>query len=480
MGDLHTTESELEAIRKEVGEVGKLGKEERDILRSYGSQITALRRDIVMVKKQTEFEINRRKEIESMIDRETTSSIPPEHLEAVRRRERDIEEIKAEKAAMLEWLQRGVSEAQRITMQVEALKASGEAANATESELQRDTRRLQQMQERLRTDTEEAKAKIAKMKDAIQTLEEHREHQISLTSVTEDILRSSQTDVDRLSSELASLRDRARDVETIEVSVGCLAASVRRAQHTLDLLHLNVMRGEEPVDDDGYDSEEDADGTNLSPVVMSSTKAKIGRCDALLVTLWSSLKTFEQDQKARTHRNMQDHEHNIRQQRQELNELRKRLEADLEAKRKDADIRIPQLKGFIAMREKALQDAYKLHYSEEEVEGGLSNVSSFNLLKYIEEENKRLQAENADLRVVHDQLEGKVAALDDDYSAVRELKRRYRDLEAQKTVLSHSIKECEGQNRELKFYFHEEQASLPARKKKEPWRVNQLETSPLR
>jgi hypothetical protein len=260
---------------------------------------------------------------------------------------------------MLEWLQRGVSEAQRITMQVEQLKANNETVRATEAELSRDERRLKQMQERMQLEIDESKTKIGKMKETIAALEEHAEHQGSLTSVTEDILRSALSDVDRLSADAEQLRVRARDVETIEVAVSCLAASARRAEHNLSLIHNAVLRGEEPKDDDGYDSEEEADSTNATTVVMSSTKARLGRCDALLLTTWSALKTFELDQRVRTQREMKNFAATLAKSKAELEELRLQLRKEMEQNQIETDQRVQQLRGFIAMREEALKRKWR-------------------------------------------------------------------------------------------------------------------------
>ena len=471
---------QLDEIRTEIKRLGDIGKEERDVLRNYGSQITAIKRDLNLVRKQIDFERERRQELEKTLDAERSETLPSEHAEAIKRREDDIRLIRDEKAAMLEWLQRGVAEAQRITMQVEALKASVTTSESTAQELLADKRKLEEMHSRLELELEETKAKIKRLTEGRTTLEEHTEHQAGLISVTEDIIKSTQADSDRLAADVNKLQTRGRDVETMEITVGCMAAAVRHALHDLEVIHNAAAKGEVPPDDE-YDSEEEADDTQLTPVVISGTKAKIGRCEAILVTLWSSLRRFDADQKYRADNATRAHNEKVALLQKELDQLRIFIFEDLKKLRQSNEIREPMLRRFLNAREEAMKKAREESPSQQE--GGSSDAQGafqmqpFSLLDYIECENAKLAQEVGEIEEDTARLRARVSEMEKDYSAVKELKQTYRELESEKAVLSHSIRKAESENRAIKMSVQERSLlKVPTVKPKQrPWKVNALD-----
>lgn len=468
-------------IKDEVQRLSEMGVREQELERKFGSQVGSMRRDLQLVNRQIDFERERRSELDRQIAIERSDQVPPEHAQAVARREEDIKAIKDEKNGMLEWLQRGVSEAQRLSVELEKQRRTTQTSVATKIELESDRARLRQLEERLSSEVEETREKIRQLQNQRTTLEDHTHQQSSLIAVTKDITDGAVVDKSRLDGDVEKLQQRARDVETVELAVSCLAASVRRCLHTLETLNDRIAKGavlndyNDLDDDDAYDSDADADPTRVSTVVLSSTKAKIGRSQALLLTLQSSLKRFETDQLGRALHEKKHHGQNLEAHRVECDRAVKESNAEVDFLRSIVELREPQLRNAMALRRKAVEESpnyFEVLGVTEEPE----RDNRFGLLRYYDDENTSILAKMTELGMENQRLESKVKSLDADYTAVKELKKQYRELEATKMLLSQGLRELETDNRDLKFTMSENaMESAPSTKsKRPPWKANPL------
>jgi chromosome segregation ATPase len=466
------TEGDVSALRADVTKLSDLNRQAKDMSKSYASQAAALKRDLALVQRQIDFERERRKEIQRMVDVERTEAIPSEHSEAVARREEDVRTVKEEMAAMMEWLKRGIAEAQTISLDCESLREKASTSHVTQAELQAEKQRLEQMERRLTVEVADAAGKIKRLQDASIGLEEHTDHQKSLLSVTRDITFSAVADRDRLRADVDELQKRAREVETIEIAVSCMAASVRRSLHTLEVLQNAVAHGtlatemDADDDNDGYDSDNDADPTRVTPVVLTSTKAKIGRCEALLLTLYSSLRRFDHDEQLRQTRFRAEYNEEQRAALDHLNAFKKHCAGEVAHLMSIVNIREPQLRMAIDLRNRA-------NNSETGV-AVFGDAPSFTLTEYYEVENHKLADEVDRLRLENESIRAHAATLEGDYNAVRELRREYRELEARKMSLSQGLRKEEDDNRLLKLDLNEvkgDRAASPSSNKRPPWRA---------
>ena len=448
-------------------DLAELSARDQDLTRGYTSQLSALKRDLTVVARQIELERDRKQEVERLIEVERQEVVPSEHVEAIVRRDDELRSVRDEKEAMLEWLRRGVNEAQRIAVQAEQLKASVEAASATRGDAESELSRLKGMESRLGTEIEDTTAKIKRLRDARNSLEEHTEHQRSLLGVTADITRSAKVDSSRLSHDAEELHQRHRDIETIEYSVSCLAAAVRRCQHGVEVLNKAVANGEAAADlpdADAYDSGDDADETSNTPVVMSSTKAKIGRVDALMQTLRSSLRRYETDQVHRVALAKSTFEKDRQEAAVANEELRRQCQHEAEEWRNLIAIREPQLFNAQRLRDEAIAKGMESGIDEGEV--------AFSLVRYYERENERLGNDVARLEKSNRGVVDRYQEFEADYNAIRELRKEYRELEAKKMVYAQTLRAEEAENAEAKFALRElSMATSPAPKpKKKAWR----------
>ena len=433
---------------------------------AYNAQISALKRDVSIVNRQLEFEIERRKEVMKLIDNERQDVVPDEHLTAVVRRDEEIRAIRDEKEAMLEWLQRGVNEAQKMSMSLESMRAAHRTAMEQQSDLANDKKRLIEMERRLTLEIEDAKQKIHRIEETRSVMTDHTEQQKSLLHLTRDITVSTQADLDRLTAELDRLQTRARDLETVEIATGCMAASVRRCLHTLESLNDAISKGvlmEDLADDDGYDSDTDADSTRSAAVILSSTKSKIGRVDALLLTLRSVLKRYDQDIASRA-------SHAAAVLHAEKSQFVRERDALLTEMSRD----VSQLRQLSSQREEQLRRALDLHNKATSVyvsDPSGEGSKPFSLIDYYHEDNARMIKLKASLSQDNAQLLAKVQERTTDYDAIRELRREFHDLESRRMVLSSSLKQSEGENTELRHALFELEVSLPLKQKaRPPWK----------
>jgi DNA repair exonuclease SbcCD ATPase subunit len=468
------TSPAVAAVRDGVDRLGTLHRQARDVSKSYATQASALKRDLALVQRQIEFERERRKELERMMDIERGENVPMEHAEAVARRDDDIRGVVEEKTAMFEWLRRGVAEAQRISMECEALRERAESSHLTQAELRAEKDRLEQMERRLTVEVADAAGKIRRLSDAAVALEEHTDHQRSLLSVASDITRSAGADRQRLQQDVDELQKRAREVETIEIAVGCMAGSVRRALHTLERLQGAVENGSlaERLDDDladDYDSEDDADNTRATSVVLTSTKAKMGRCEALLLTLHSTLKRFEHDERVRKSRYQGEFKEELTTAVDYLKAQKKRFASELAALEDILHTRDKQLRTAVSLRDQA-------NRSETTLES-FGELTNFSLTEYYEIENRKLLQEIDKLRIEQKRLEEKGGPMEGDYNAVRELRREYRELEARKLVLTQALRKEEEDQQTLKLALEDfgtssgGKSASPSSKRRAPWRT---------
>lgn len=465
---------QLNDVSEQVRHLDDLSRQHREVSRSLTSQAAALRRDLALVHRQVEFERERRRELERLAETERLEGVPHEHREAVIKRDEDLRAIREEKLAMMEWLRRGVSEAQGISMEVESLRVKVDSSTATQSELQSERQRLEDMERRIAQEIEEATLKIKRLTESAIALNEHADHQRSLLNVTTDIFRSTVVDRARLQEDVDILQKRARDVETIEIAVGCMAASVRRALHVLERLHESVAKGKladelEDAELDGYDSGDDADPTRSTPVVLSSTKAKMGRCEALLLTLQSSLRRFEHDEQHRQKTFRDKYVEELKQEQQALTSFKAQCDAEIALLTGIVTARDQQLRVAMQLRDNALSSGRHVDV----MTGGDPSNPTFSLTDYYylelsrtKREIERIQAENLKLAEHNSMAEG-------DYAAVKQLKREYRELEAKKMCMAQELRDAETENRSMKFDLFENKATAasPNAKARPPWKV---------
>ena len=441
-------------------------------------QASVLRRELAALEKQSIFESHRRGEAEQALQREQRAAIAPEHAAAMLRREEEIRRIREEKEAMTEWLHRGVAEASRIAEQIDLLRDSQTQTVATEQDLKQDNDKLFAMEKQLQRELEEVKAKLVAVREHRDILESESLHVSQVvgaaTEVISDVIKNKLT----LEEETENLKLRMRDCEVIEIAVSCSAAAVRRTLHELERLYASTSRGEhveDSDDDEDYDSGDDgAGGTVFPPAQLASSRANVARCDTLLETLWSCLSRFGSDQSVREIQKRRNHQDLVKEMQTELQDLKERSDFHIKQQIDENRRREPLLRRYIQLRnERTAAVASELAGST-----GPVPVEQFNLLRELEKENDGIAEQRDATFAEFKQYKSRADSVEADYRAVKEMKRLYRELETQKTMLSHEIRSAEQENKSMKLLLWGNAptravsaAKVPGSTEKKKWRA---------
>lgn len=465
----HDVRHEVETLRRDMNALNALNLDEQQASAAVHSTLGGLRRDLTSVMKQLEQE-----QESSRILREEALAVhrdplPQDHFEALAQRERDIQVVKEEKRTIFEWLQRGVSEAQKISADADQYRLKLGELDRTRASIEAENAAQESAQQKLQLEIEELKAAVRKNREARDATEMQIEQQQSLLLSLKTLMTSSESQKASIQEERERLLVRVRDVERIEIAVGCMAASVRRAQHHLQKLLDDAASAEFGPDEDDFDSEHEADATTISHAVLASTKAKVARCDALLASIWNAMKRIDVDNLRRTATLEAAHNDVRTQLLRELDSTRDSFKREIAKLTATYEKRGEELKRFLVVREEAVKKAAAMAF-------GIEDERPFSLMEYFELDNDRLRKERQELRELNERLKEKVASRQADFDALTEMRREYRDMDARKSILAHEIRKVEDDNRRLTLAMHETPAETPkASPKRPPWRANVLD-----
>ncbi|KAH9580005.1 hypothetical protein LSM04_006097 [Trypanosoma melophagium] len=261
------------------------------------------------------------------------------------------------------------------------------------------------------------------------------------------------------------LRRKVAMVETTEAAMGCLAACSHRTLHELWKLSVTLNstdvlgKWKETEDDtDSFDSEDGADSTPHSPVVLTSAKSILDRCDLCLCTIWSGLSRVAFDEA-----------HHRRQKDMRYEEAYVTVERDFEMTMQKCDAHLQQLRDELEMwkikhstfeslvkaqevrdkktREKFIQIiTVKMKImTVAEKKDEIDVIESFATEARLEKAS--LEDDHHHLQATKESLEKKLDLATNDYKCVGELKHEYRDLELKKSELVRINEQLRKKNR---------------------------------
>jgi hypothetical protein len=414
-------------------------------------QASVLRRELAAVEKQTIFEAHRRAEAEQTLEREQRAAVPPEHAASMLRRDEEIQRIRDEKAAMTEWLQRGVAEADRIAQQIELLAEAQAQAVATAEDLRKENAQLVIMERRLAGEFQEASAKLISVREHRDILLSEAQHVSNVVGTTTNVISEVVQNKQTLEDETEKVKLRMRDCEVVEIAVSCLAAGVRRTLHELEILNNKATVGEHVEDsdeDEDFDSGDDETGGSVfPPAQLTASRAHISRCDALLATMASCLNRFGADQSLRELQKRRNHQELLREMKAELQDLRDRSDYHIKKLIEESRRREPLLRQYLELRNERMAK----HSAQLASGTGVVSVEPFNLLAILEQENAELQTQRDERLAEYKDYKTRADSAEADYRSVKEMKRLYRELETQKTMLSHEVRSAEQDNKARKL-----------------------------
>ncbi|KEG13040.1 hypothetical protein DQ04_01251130 [Trypanosoma grayi] len=394
----------------------------------------------------------------------------------------DIEKVKEEKRAMHEWLERGVAEAERVSMQLSNLSEEIHRAEVREKGVNRVVEEMSERYSELQQRLHEEEMQVNSLQHQIATKES------DLTELGEDnankgddfSLLEQLTEVEK---EVNKLRCNEAVIETAETSMDCLAACSRRVLHELGKISVAVnsctLLGDLPEkndngdDTESFDSEEGADDTRHPQLILTAARAVVDRCDLCLCTIWSGLS-----------RAAFDHAHSRRQQDIRFGEAHTAVKRDLSATGTDSAEHLQQLRDEVEVwknkyrtyerlveeTEAARQyrDSVKLQgnaYNNDEAadvsEERCEAPGSFSAI--VRHESAVLEEDHQHLKAVNESLKKELVTCISDYNALKELKHAYRDLEVKKLELAHVNEKLRKENRAMKLYAWETDARISLR-----------------
>ncbi|ORC90998.1 uncharacterized protein TM35_000074220 [Trypanosoma theileri] len=435
--------------------------------------------DVLDVEHKIVLETNKRKKVERALGHLRSQGLPKTHKEVTfQTLLESIESVKKEKNTIREWLERGVAEAERVSEQLLQLSEEVQHAEELETKVKLSVHELTDYYSQLQQDLHNMNLEVRSLQHDISMKKDVEAVEVVQTNAqkNEDF---SLFDLSALKKTVEELRRKVAMVETAEAAMGCLAACSRRSLHELGKLSIAVnntdVLGEwkETEDDtDSFDSEEGADSTRHSPVVLTSAKAILDRCDLCLCTIWSGLSRVAFD-KAH-HRRQQDMRYeeayvaverdyemtmqncatHLQQLRDEV-ELWKSKYSTFESLVKEWEVGDNKNTGIFYTKDRCENETNESFTKKEENDTDESFATALKREKTSLEDNyHRLQA-------TKESLENKIDIATNDYKCVRELKHEYRDLELRKSELVRINEQLRKKNRMMKLAAWKIDMTLP-------------------
>ena len=447
----------------------------------------ALRREYQLAERQLSYESQRREELYKLLEQEKTFHVvPPEHSQALSRRNDDVMRIKEEIAAMQQWLQRGVSEAQKLSAAASTLPTILIQSRSLQTALREDKARLTETIHQLELEHASLDGTELQLSEEEKGYHDEIQRILSGSSLTIREAKGARDHVKELEEELRSLILLDRQVERVQQAAGNLSAGTRRFRHSIEVLHKQAAGGgnwvnyfhtadrmeaeidhhhtptpplagnneDEPEEDD-FDSEDEAERTMATAAVCAGAKATLSRADSTLLALQSILVRFDADEvQRRAHANQRQRDL-AQQMKAELNDLQLRSEHHLTTLRTEYAHREPLLLRYSHLRSDAMRrNEEKVLASVQDgarpQSGPLDLEKPFNLYEFLVRENDELLQQNQSLRREQDKMRATVEEMEEDFASVHELRHTYRQLEAQKTLLSLELRTEEKAKEELK------------------------------
>lgn len=460
--------------------------------RAAPADVKMLQRELDVLLKQVAYEAQRREEMTKLLVQEKAfQPVPEEHIAAMGRRDEESRRLREELAEMKYYLAKGVSEAKRLANVAETLRSSKDQVEESRHTLQDDHQRLVDTKRALEIEIETSKGATARQVESKMDVESKVQRMVSGAQEIINEADSRRQEAAYLRAQVEELNILLRKMERVDHGADNLSAATRRALHQLTKLQKNVATGASPAnpsyilsefsnaentENSDYDSADDAEPSANAQVVCNAGRATISKCESVLATLHSTLSRFEGEERNRLLAS--------RRQRAELVEQMKSEQMDLKAR---SDHHLQTMKGELVHREPLLARysevrAAAMNRNQDKVlsetfDGTVPLERPFNLIEFLQQENKALQDERQQLCEQQQKLASKCDKRQNDYNAVRELRHTYRDLEAKRTMLSIDLRTEEEENKKLKMTMWSSGATplspevaLSASGKRQPWK----------
>ncbi|EKF37941.1 hypothetical protein MOQ_001853 [Trypanosoma cruzi marinkellei] len=389
----------------------------------------------------------------------------------------DIEQVKEEKRNIIEWLERGVLEAERVSKQLSQISEAIHRTEIFENEVNQTLQKMNNHHNELQQILHGMNMQVRLMQQDIAIKGRNDTIQIASNGPNKAECDPFLEEYLNITKKVKNLKDKCAILEKAEETMECLAACSRRSLHELGKLSVamnsnSVWEDLEKTNNesDSFDSEKCEDDTNHQQVFFPSAKVVIDRCDSFLCTIWSGLSRFGFDQvHLRRQRDIQFQEACMAVER----DLKKTVEncaGSLQELRDEVEV----WKNKQRLFERLVCEAVSAYQSDlsanpfqrEDNEGHNKGCedrveSTGDFFDNAKRKALSLGSENLELKKTNDQLKRQLDVSMGDYNSVKELKHAYRDLEARKNELASVNEKLRVINRWMKQCAWEVDKDLP-------------------
>ncbi|EAN87691.1 hypothetical protein Tc00.1047053507927.80 [Trypanosoma cruzi] len=389
----------------------------------------------------------------------------------------EIEQVKEEKRNILEWLERGVLEAERVSKQLSQISEAIHRTELFESDVKQTLQKLNNHHNELQQILHGMNMQIGLMQQDIDIKERNDSIQIASNGSNKAECDPFFEEYLIITKKVENLKEKCALLKKAEETMECLAACSRLSLHKLGKISVAVNSNsvwedleKTSNDSDSFDSEDGEADTNHPQIFFPSAKVAIDRCDSCLCTIWSGLSRFGFDQvHLRRQRDIQFQEACMAVERDSkktvencagsLQELRDELEVWKNKQR--------LFERLVCEAESAYQSDLSANpFQREDNEGhdkGFEDrvESTGDFSDNAKRKALSLGSEHFQLKKTNDKLKRQLDVSMCDYNSVKELKHAYRDLEVRKNELAYVNEKLRVINRWMKQCAWEVDKDVP-------------------
>ena len=449
-------EAELSAVRKEIQSIHRDVAREQEaeaIQATVETEISSLYQELQRAAAKLESERSQRRRVEAELEairvqKTRDTAAIAEEMEAKRV---ELQQLREERANLKEWLDRGVQECRRVATEVTVVKEALEQSEGHCTELAQKKNDLSKEIQGLTAELHDVQKELEKVHHEKSLLQLRAEETTGALKQAEAHRKVTQSEADRIASEMVRMSQRVRGLEDAELCLQSLCACIAELTGEITTLQTAVAGGNlenvfaKPPNAGAAQSTRPAGDVRRLGDEIVEAKLLLQRMQDAVGKLRRSVKVFvaerkrqevemqriQQDELAALHREKElaVHKYNV-----EKESLRRRVE-DLE--REILNVAAGEQRNTEAEANQRLAQLEKL----------LQNNSS-------------LKTENEQLRDETVALKSKLQKMKVDWSKVEESRQRFHQLQTEVQLMHEYYEKISLENRNLKLLLESNGSSV--------------------
>jgi chromosome segregation ATPase len=241
-------ESELNAVRREIQSIHREVEREQEadaVQATVETEISSLYQELQRAAAKLESERTQRRRVETELEairmqKTRDTAALAQDMEAKRL---ELQSVREERAALKEWLDRGVQECRRVAAEVTVLKQALEESESKCTEHAQTKEKLTQEIQSLTAELHAVQRELEKTHHEKALLQLRSEETTGALKQAEAHRKVTQSEADRIAVEMVRMSQRVRGLEDAELCLQSLCACVGELTGEISALQAAVLAG---------------------------------------------------------------------------------------------------------------------------------------------------------------------------------------------------------------------------------------------